>query len=600
MKSHLKAVSIIKLEGEFLMTETINSGVAMLQTMESWGIDHLYGLPGGTVNNIMYALDAEKDRIKFIHVRHEEVGAMAASADYKIGGQIGVAIGSAGPGATHLMQGIYDAKMDKVPALFLVGQSPQADMNMDAFQELDEDPMFQDGAVYARTVTTAESLPHVIDEAIRRAYAYHGPAVIIIPNDLAGKEIPADGYYSAANAHRFNQLQAPEDDQIIAALDLIKQAQHPVIFAGIGIQDHADQAMELAQKLQMPIVHSAIARDIIPTDFEANLGSSMRVATKPANEAMAQTDLILMLGSNMPFSHKEFPKNAKVIQIDTNSANLGKRHHVDVAILSDAGEALAKLLKLSEPQPDSDWYQANVANNKNWWQYLDSLMNRTTNPMRVEPAFKQINRIAQPDAIFSVDVGQVDQNSVRMLHMNGQKRWFTSGLFATMGFGLPGAIAASLQYPGRQVFNLAGDGALSMVMQDLDTEKRYHLPIINVVFSNDVLGFIQDEQEDENHEFFGISLDSMDFAKIAEAQGVTGIDVTDVKDLVAAFDKANEIAAMGEPVLINVHAVDQRPIPVEHLQLDPAQFSNEQIQAFKQRYLAEDLQPLSYFLNQSK
>lgn len=582
------------------MNETINSGVAMVQTLESWGIDHVYGLPGGTVNNLMYALDAEKERINFIHVRHEEVGAMAASADHKIAGQIGVAIGSAGPGATHLLQGIYDAKMDKVPALYLVGQSPQSDMNYDAFQEMDEDPLFQDGAVYARTVTTAVSLPHVVDEAIRRAYAYHGPAVVIIPNDLAGEEIPAEGNYSAANAHRENHLAAPNDQEIKAALDLIAQAKRPVMFIGVGTRNDADSVMELSQKLQIPVMTSAIARDIIPADFEALLGSSMRVASKPANEALAETDLILFIGSDLPFGQVEFNPAAKFIQIDSNPAKLGKRHHADVAILTDAAEALNKLLTLSSPAPHSDWYAANVANVANWWQYLNQLMDRNVDPMRVEPAFKEINRIADPDAIYSVDVGQVDQNAVRMLKMNGQQRWFTSGLFATMGFGLPGSLAAALQYPGRQVFNLAGDGAFSMVMQDIITQRRYHLPIINVIFSNDVLGFIQDEQEDENHEFFGIDLNAMDFAQIAEAQGVKGITVTKMSELAGAFDQANEIAQNGAPVLIDVHAVDERPIPVEHLELDPNQFSAEQIDAFKKRYLAEDLQPLSYFLANPK
>lgn len=577
------------------MTNTINAGIATVKTLESWGIDHIYGLPGGSINNFIYALDSEKDRIKFIQVRHEEVGAIAASADYKISGQIGVALGSAGPGATHLMQGIYDAKMDKVPALFLVGQSVQSQMNMDSFQELDEDPMFQDGAVYARTVTDATTLPHVVDEAIRRAYAYRGPSVVIMPENLAGEDIPADGYYSAANAHQVNQLKAPTNEQINNVLDMISKAKKPMIFVGIGVADHADLVMELSKKLQMPIATTAIAKDIIPSDFEALLGSSVRVASKPANEAIAETDLILLIGSDIPFGQLEFRPEVKFIQIDTNPAKLGKRHRADIAILSTAGDALNKLISLSEPLPDSKWYQANVQNVANWWQYNNKLMGMTSDPMRVEPAFEQINRISNSDAIYSIDVGQVTQNSVRLLKMNGKKRWFTSGLFATMGFGLPGSIAASLQFPGRQVFNLAGDGGLSMVMQDLDTQVKYHLPIINVVFMNDVLGFIQDEQEDENHEDFGVALDPMDFAAIAKAQHMQSADVQQFADLEKAFDQAAQVTANGEPFLINVHVQDARPIPVEKLELDPDKFSADQIAKFKKRYLAEDLQPLSYF-----
>ena len=194
------------------MVETIKSGIAMLKTLESWDVDHIYGIPGGSINSLVYALRDEETagHIRYIHVRHEEVGALAAVSDGRVTGKIGVAFGSAGPGATHIYQGVYDAKMDKVPTLVIVGQVGQAQMNMDFFQEQDEAQLFGDGAVYNRTVMTAESLPHVVDEAVRQAYVNHGPAVVVIPNDLADKEIPADGYYSAAaNFRRRKRLRQP-------------------------------------------------------------------------------------------------------------------------------------------------------------------------------------------------------------------------------------------------------------------------------------------------------------------------------------------------------------------------------------------------------
>ncbi|MDK7181995.1 pyruvate oxidase [Lacticaseibacillus rhamnosus] len=578
------------------MAETIKAGVAALQTLENWGVTHIYGIPGGTFNNMMYALDEEKSRIKYIHVRHEEVGALAAVADGKLTGRIGVAFGSAGPGATHLFQGAYDAKMDKVPTLFLVGQVEQRFMNADFFQELDEDPMFQDAAVYARTVTTAQSLPHVIDEAIRRAYAAHGAAIVVIPNDLAAELIPANGYYSAAATHATPILAAGTDEQVDQALRLIHTASRPVLYVGQGVRGAADAVMTLAKKLQMPVITTALGKPIIPYAFEALLGSAARVASKPANEALRVADLIMFVGSNYPFAEVMFSPKAKFIQIEADPKTLGKRHHTDVAILADAPATLRKMIARSDEAPSSGWYQANVDNVKNWHQYNDDMRQRTTGDMRFEPVFGQINRIATDDAIFAIDVGNVTQNAVRLLKVNGRQAWTTSGLFATMGAGLPAALAGQLSFPKRQVFNLAGDGAAAMVMQDLDTEVRYHLPIINVVFSNNALGYIEDEQEDDGHEWFGVDMPAIDFATVAKGMGMTGLTVTKVSELAAAFDEAEANRIAGKPTLIDAKITNERPIPVEHLQLDPDRFDAATIDAFKKRYYADKLVPFSSFL----
>jgi len=583
------------------MVETIKSGIAMLKTLESWDVDHIYGIPGGSINSLVYALRDEETagHIRYIHVRHEEVGALAAVSDGRVTGKIGVAFGSAGPGATHLYQGVYDAKMDKVPTLFIVGQVGQAQMNMDFFQEQDEAQLFGDGAVYNRTVMTAESLPHVVDEAVRQAYVNHGPAVVVIPNDLADKEIPADGYYSAAANFRKAEAPAPTDEQVDDALTLIKQAKKPILYIGQGVRGAADEAMELSQKLQLPIAYAALAKDVIPYDFPALLGSAMRVASKPANEAMAETDLILFVGSNFPFAEILFNPNAKFIQIDSNPAVLGKRHKTEVAMWADAKKALRKLNNHAEKAADSDWYRANIANADNWRDYNEQMMNKTDGELRFEPVFKEINRIATDDALFSIDVGDVTQNSVRLIKNTGKQRWYTSGLFATMGSGLPGAIAAQLSFPDKQVFSLAGDGAESMVMQDLITENLYHLPIINVVFKNEELGFIVDEQEDDEQRRFGVSLGNVDFAKVAEAHGVTGISVTKQSELQKAFDEAREITKRGEPVLIDVQITGERPIPVEKLELDPDKFTDEAISRFRKRYYAQELKTLKEFEKES-
>lgn len=579
------------------MSDTIKASVAMLRVIESYGVDHLYGLPGGSFSTTMDALYDEQDKLNFIQVKHEEVGAMAATADAKLTGKIGVAFGSAGPGATHLFNGLYDAKMDRVPMLALIGQVKQSAMNFDSFQEMDEVPMFGDVSVYNRTVTTAESLPHVIDEAIRVAYQQQGVATVVIPNDLGAKLIPDDPYSSADSYRVPSTILAPNDDDVLAALNLIKTAKRPVLFVGMGAKNAPDEVIALAKRLSMPIITTAIAKGVLPDDTEMHLGSANRVAQKPANDALHEADLVMMIGSNWPFAVGNLLPEQKFIQIDNDSSKFGRRHHVDVGILADAKAVIERMLALTEDSAPTAWYKANLANIKNWREYLTMMMDRTDadGPLGVEPVFKEINRISTADAVYGIDVGDINMNSVRYLHMTGEQKWVTSGLFATMGYGVPAALAGKLSFPDRQVFNLAGDGAFSMVMQDIDTEVRNNLPIINVIFTNRQLGFIVDEQEDAKQPKFGVFMTDNDYAKIAEAQGAIGITVTKQSELAAAFDTARDATT---PVLIDVKVTDDRPIPVENIQLDPAKFSADDIATFKTRYHADKLEPFSTYLTE--
>lgn len=472
----------------------IKSGLAMLKVLESWGVDHIYGIPGGSINSLMSALYEERNTIRYIQVRHEEVGAIAASVDAKLTGKIGVCFGSAGPGATHLFNGLYDAQLDHVPVLAIIGQVASTAMNYDSFQELNENPMFADVSIYNRTVMTPESLPYIIDEAVRRAYKYKGVAVVTIPVNFGLIDIDED-YFSSAINYRESIL-IPDSKDISEAVTLILKAKRPVLYVGQGIKGASQEAIKLAKHYSMPIISSVMAKGIIPDDTANYMGTAARVASKPANEALSESDLILFTGSDFPFAKFFFPKNAKFIQIDTDSSKLGKRHKTDVAILADAKEAM-KLLKVgAEAKPAGRWYNANIKNRENWQEWLQSFSCSNAIPLRAEPVFKEINRIADDDAIFITDVGNVTIFAVRMLKMNGKQKFSTSGFFATMGYGVSGGIAAKLSYPKRQVFTLNGDGAFSMVMQDIITQVKYNLPIINIVFSNNSLGFIYAEQED--------------------------------------------------------------------------------------------------------
>ncbi|WP_208936610.1 pyruvate oxidase [Enterococcus durans] len=567
---------------------TINAGVAMVKVLESWGVDHIYGIPGGSFNSIMDALYHEKEKIKYIQVRHEEVGALAAAADAKLTGKVGAVFGSAGPGATHLINGLYDAQMDHVPLVALLGQVASAAMNYNSFQELNENPIFADVSVYNRTVMTPQSLPHVVDEAIKAAYEHKGVAIVTIPVDLGFAEIEEQDFTTAAT-HKTGYI-LPDEKDLLAALPYIEKAKKPVLYVGQGTRNGFEQIKHFSEHFSVPVVASVLAKGIVPDSYKNFLGFAGRVATKPANEALAEADLILFVGSDFPFGRAFFNPDAAFIQVDIDASKFGRRHAVSLSILGDANTTLERLAELGQPRPEDRWYLANQENKENWVNWLKSFEDREEQPIRPEAVYKEINRIAKDDAIFVTDVGNTTIHSIRLLDINGNQKHTTSGWFATMGNGVPGGIAAQLSFPEKQVFTLSGDGGFAMVMQDIITQVKYQLPIINVVFSNDSFGFIEAEQEDTEQKKFGVFLEDADFGKASEALGADSFTITDYHQLRPAFDAAQKST---RPVVIDVKIENKRPLPVEDLHLDPRKYSADEINAFKEKYEVHDMPVLN-------
>lgn len=602
---------------------TVPASVAMLRVLESWGVEHIYGYPGGSFNSTMAALDAEKDRIKFIQVRHEQVGALAASADAKLTGRVQVCFGSAGPGATNLLTGLYDAREDHAPVVALIGQVPTTNMNYDYFQEFAENPMFEDVAVYDRTVMTPESLPYVVDKAVREAYKHKGVAVVVIPNNFGYVQIPDTPYSSSSPTDRKPApLPAATDEEVRTVVDMIKQAKRPIIHVGRGIQAGGEKLVELSRRLSIPLVLTGLAKGLVPDDYEANLGYANRAASKAADEAFATADLVIALGSNFPFANLIYRTHEfKFVQIDADAGRFGSHHFLDYGVWSDATTFVDKALALLdsgevEETPATPFFRACVASNKNWREYLNKMMNRPSNPLEFEAVYKEINRVAEEDAIFSIDVGDNIINSFRYLNLTPKNKWTISALFASMGYGLPGALAAKLSFPDRQVFHIAGDGAYSMVMQDLITQKKYQLPVINVITSNASLNFIKSEQDDLSiPQHSGIFLEDQDFAMIARGMGVEAVTVTSSDELPAAFDKAVEVTKAGRPFLIDAKITDKRGLPVEELEfhvedgkfvetINPNYNANgtlhhpETVEEFFASYDGEELLPMTYYFEQ--
>ncbi|WP_273752036.1 pyruvate oxidase [Leuconostoc mesenteroides] len=581
----------------------ISAGLAALKVMSGWGVHTMYGIPSGTLSGLMNALGDPENKIKFLQVKHEEVGAMAAVMQWKFGGKLGVAVGSGGPGATHLINGLYDAAMDNIPVLVILGSKPVRELNMDSFQELNQNPMYDNIAVYNRRVATAEQLPHLVDDAIRTAIAKRGVAVLEVPADFGFTEIDADSLYSTplySSGLTYKEYKsAPVDESdITAAVGILNQAKRPVIYAGIGTMGHGSAVQALSRKMKAPIITTGKNFETFDWDFEGFTGSTFRVGWKPANEAILEADTVLFVGTNFPFSEVEgtFRNVNKFIQIDNNPAMLGKRHQNDVAILGDAGEAIAAILAKVSPVNDSPWWQANVANVKNWRDYMNKLEQKTEGDLQAYQVYNAINKYAADDAIFSIDVGNVTQMSVRHLHMTDKNMWRTSPLFATMGIGLPGGIGAKNTYPDRQVWNLMGDGAFSMTYPDVVTNVRYKLPVINVVFTNTEYGFIKNKYEDTNTYNFGVDFTDVDYAKIAEAQGAVGLTVSRIEDIDRVMKEALDYYNQGRVVVVDAKITKDRPIPVETLKLDTNLYSESVVEAYKEKYEAQDLVPFREYL----
>lgn len=581
----------------------ISAGLAALKVMEGWGIDTMYGIPSGTLSGLMNAMGNPENKVKFIQVKHEEIGAMAAVMQYKFGGNIAVTVGSGGPGATHLINGLYDAYMDHIPVLAILGSKPVRELNMDSFQELNQNPMYDHIAVYNRRVATAEQLPHLVDDAIRTAISERGVAVLEVPADFGFAELDAESIYSTplySSGTKYKRYKpvAPEAEEIDEAVAILKASERPVIYAGFGTQGHGDLVEELSRKIKAPVITTGKNFDNFNWDFEALTGSAFRVGWKPANEAVLEADTVLFIGTNFPFSEVEgtFRNVKKFIQIDANPNMLGKRHETDVAILADAGESLKALLAKVEPVADTPWWQANIKNVQNWRDYMNKLEQKTEGPLQAYQVYNAINKLADEDAIFSTDVGDVTQLSTRHLHMNPKQMWRTSPLFATMGIALPGGIGAKNIYPDRQVWNIIGDGAFSMTYPDVVTSVRYDMPMINVIFTNTEYGFIKNKYEDTNEYNFGVEFTDVDYAKVGEAQGAVGLTVNRIEDIDRVMQEAVDYYKQGRVVVVDAKITKDRPIPVETLKLDTNLYSEDVVKEYKKKYEAEALVPFREFL----
>jgi len=479
---------------------------------------------------------------------------------------------------------LYDAKMDHVPVLALVGQVPQENMNTDYFQEMDEGPMFSDVAVYNRTVTTAEQIPYVINQAIREAYRQNGVAVVILPENLTSAEID---YVPAKTPkivkHTYTQTINPEDIQ--NTLKMLKDAKHPLVYAGRGLLGAKDILTKFSEQFNIPVMTTVPATGVISSDHPNFIGTFGRLGSKSGFEALQHTDLILFIGSEFPFA-RFWPEGVKIINVNNNPYDIGKTVDVDYAVIADAKSYLQDMIDTKETLPAGLWLKANQENKANWDKWLDQLAEDDSKGLNPETITKKMAEMAGPNDTYGVDTGNVTEFGVRGLPMNHNQRFALSGLFATMGFGLPAGLAGALSVPDSQAWTLSGDGGFSMVAPDLITEARYGLPIINVILSNERLGFIYYEQVESKQHLYGVDLTGADWAKVAEGLGGIGFTVTSIKEADEVFSKIKQLQASGnkKPIVLNAEIRQVDPIATAFMPMDAKLYGQKAVDEYAKKY----------------
>ena len=525
------------------------------------GVRTVWGVVGDALNPVTDAIRRE-DRIEWIGVRHEEVAAFAAGAQAQLTGTIGVCMGTVGPGSVHLLNGLYDAKKSHAPVLAICGQVPLEELGTDYFQEVDNDLLFKDVALFTRTVTSAAQATGMLEQAVQAALAGPGVAVLTLPGDVGGLDLPR--HTEAPRIIGQHSRTVPDPTTLSRAAELIDHADSVTMLVGIGARDARQEVLALAEKLSAPMVLTLKAKEGLEFENPYQVGQSGLIGNPAASKAFDGGDLLLMVGTDFPY-REWLPTGKTVIQIDARGEQIGRRTAVDLGIVGHAAPTLAALVTLVADKSDrlhldaareayGDWVagQSRLTQVDHDDRLLGNLRSKVDNPQeRIRPELlaQVIDRQAAPDAVFTCDTGMSTVWLSRFVTMSDRRALLGSFNLGSMANAMPQALGAQALDRERQVIAFCGDGGLSMLLGDLITAVTYRLPVKFVVFDNGRLGMVKLEQEQGGLPEFGTVLENPDFAAVARAIGLVGIRVDQPAQVEGAVREA--LATPG-PVLIDV------------------------------------------------
>ncbi len=514
----------------------------VVETLGASGVKRVYGVVGDSLNGFT---DAIRDSdIEWVHVRHEEVAAFAASAEAALTGELAVCAGSCGPGNLHLINGLYDAQRSRVPVLAIAAQIPGGEIGSGYFQETHPVELFRECSVYVEDVRSAQQMPRVLRIAMREALSKRGVAVLVVPGEIFLETTKA----AAEVIVESKSHQVPVEADLVQAAKLLNDCKKVTILAGAGAEGAHDELVALADRLQAPIVHALRGKEFIEYDNPFDVGMTGLLGFESGYRAMEACDTLLMLGTDFPYQ-QFFPEDATIIQVDIRGEQIGRRTPVDLGLVGGVKETIDHLLPKLQNNKSSKHLKAMLKHYGKTRKNLDDLATPSRRTIHPQYLTRLIDEGASDDAVFIPDVGSPVIMASRHLTMNGKRRLIGSFIHGSMANALPQAIGAQLSHPDRQVIALAGDGGLAMLMGDLLTLTTYDLPVKVVVYNNSSLNFVELEMKAAGFVTHGTGLDNPNFASLAEAIGMKGFRVEKSKDLPRAVE---DFLAHDGPAILDV------------------------------------------------
>ncbi|MGV9533984.1 thiamine pyrophosphate-dependent enzyme [Streptosporangium sandarakinum] len=538
----------------------------LIERLAAWGVDTVFGLPGDGINGIMEGLRRHTDRVRFVLVHHEEAAAFMATAHAKATGRIGVCLATSGPGGIHLLNGLYDAKLDHQPVLAITGMQETSVLGTGYQQEVHLDRLYADLAEYNLVVDNPAQLPGVVDLAIRTAYARRGVAHLCLPNDVQVAPADADPYQHVAPARPpatapiyLPAPGMPRPEDLEAAARVLNAGERVAILAGAGALHAREEVLAVADVLGAPVIKTLPGKAVIPDDSPYAVGGIGLLGTRPGEDLVEDCDTLFMVGTNFPYTkHLPEPGKVRVVQIEADPTRAGVRMPTQVPMIGDAKEGLAALLPLLRRKNDRGHLEKYRRAMDRWRADMAALESPDRDPIAPQYLMGCVDRAAADDAILTCDSGTIATWAARHWTIRGDRRFYLSGNLATMAPGLPYAIAMQHAFPGRQVIAFVGDGGFAMLMAEFLTAAQHRLPIKVVINNNNALGQILWEQMVLGYPEHGVRFaePASDFSAWARSCGAYGRKVKAPGDVEEAVRQA---LAHDGPALVDVDVNPNEP-----------------------------------------
>ncbi|HUU88227.1 MAG TPA: thiamine pyrophosphate-dependent enzyme [Candidatus Glassbacteria bacterium] len=515
-----------------LITKDHTVSDVLIEQLAEWGVKYVFGIPGTSTLGIVDAI-RKSTKIKFFQVRHEQVAAFMASAYGKLTGNVAVCLGVSGPGATNLATGLYDANLDKSPVLAITGLVARQLMGPGSIQEIDQYSFFEPICVFNKILMAKNQTTTLATLAVKHSLLDRGVSHLGVPRDV--QKIPYETKILPLEGRITNLAFRSKDSLLIKAAHIIDESKRPVIIAGFGAISQGMNVLTLAEKISAPIITTFRAKGICDANEPLYVGSHGTIASTAAAELVRKADLLIVIGAS--YSDQTRIPEKKTIQIDINMNMIAKNYPVAVGLIGNSAIIVPRLTERVQKHHNSS-YLTEIKQLKNiWLQLIANEANSSSSPIRAQYIMKVLSEKIPDNAVISLDVGENAWWFGRNFQMKSTQKMIMSGYLASMGFGLPGALAASIAYPDRMSVCISGDGGFSMVMNDFLTAMKYALPIKVFVLNNQSLGMIMQEQKVEGYQNWQTNLYNFDYAKFAENSGGLGIKVINPEDLEEAIDK---------------------------------------------------------------